>query len=194
MYATFAVTTLLLQRKRKRRQADVNLRFWRAGMTLAIAAGVAWVVASAPVALPASFAVTVGVLAIVGAALSLLNGMLYRIVPFLAWFHLFSRAGASPAVPHLKQYLGAATQRRHFALHVASLALLLAASLRPHVFAHVAALAFAASALALRGRDTNCVRCGRVFAPRSLRVSSAVWFVASCHVDARRFRPSASRP
>jgi hypothetical protein len=74
--------------------------------------------------------------------------MLYLIVPFLELFHLFSRAGASPAVPHLKQYLGAAAQRRHFALHVASLALLLAASLRPHVFAHVAALAFAASALA----------------------------------------------
>ena len=148
LYAAFAATTLILQRKRKRRQADFNLRFWRAGMTLAIAAAVAWVVASAPVPLPPSFPVTVGVLAIVGAAVSLVAGMLYRIVPFLAWFHLFARAGASPAVPHLKQYLGDAAQRRHFVLHAASLALLLAATLRPHAFAHVAALAFAASALA----------------------------------------------
>jgi hypothetical protein len=148
MYVGFAVTTLLLQRQRRRRQFDVNLLFWRAGMMLTAVAAIGWVAASLPVPLPAWFAVTAGVLAVAGAALSLVNGMLYRIVPFLAWFHLFSRAGASPAVPHLKQYLGAAAQRRHFVLHVASLALLLAASLRPHVFAQVAALAFAASALA----------------------------------------------
>ncbi|HEX8013351.1 MAG TPA: hypothetical protein VF814_20895 [Casimicrobiaceae bacterium] len=146
LYATFAATTLRLQRRRRRRQLDVNVLFWRAGMLCAIGAVLGWIV-SLSSELPSGFTVAVGVLAVVGAALSLVNGMLYRIVPFLAWFHLYTRAGASPHVPHLKDYLADGLQRRQLWLHIASIALLVAATLWPPALARVAAVVLAASAL-----------------------------------------------
>jgi hypothetical protein len=73
--------------------------------------------------------------------------MLYRIVPFLAWFHLYSLAGASPYVPNLKDYLAESRQRGQLWLHLAAIVLLVAAAFVPDVLARVAALAFVASAI-----------------------------------------------
>ena len=44
-----------------------------------------------------SYGMLLGVLMIVGFAMSVINGMLYKIVPFLVWFHLQSRRGPSGA-------------------------------------------------------------------------------------------------
>lgn len=147
LYAWFAVVTLRLQRRRRRRQRDVNLLFWRTAMLCAIAAVLAWFATELVPDVPPSVALLVGVLALVGAALSVVNGMLYRIVPFLAWFHLYSRAGASPYVPHLKDYLAESRQRRQLALHVASIALLAAAAAWPEALARAGAAVFAVSAM-----------------------------------------------
>jgi hypothetical protein len=144
-YAAFAAATLRLQAKRRRRQFDVNLLFWRTGMACAIAAALVWV-ATLAVDLPPAFTVALGVLAIAGAALSIVDGMLYRIVPFLAWYHLYARAGPSPYVPHLKDYLAETSQRRQLWLHVTATAMLLAATAWPELLARPAAVALAASA------------------------------------------------
>ena len=146
LYVTFATLTLRVQSRRRRRQRDANLLFWRAGMLFIIVASLAFVASAAAVA-PPRLAVVVGLLALGGGALSLVNGMLYRIVPFLAWFHLYTLAGASPYVPNLKDYLAESRQRRQLALHAAAIVLLVAAALAPNALAHVAALAFVASAV-----------------------------------------------
>ena len=138
LYAAFAATTLWLQAKRRRRQPDLNLFFWRAGLACAIAAGALWFWDS-------SSAMLVGVLVIAGALLSVVTGMLYKIVPFLAWLHLQARPGGQ--APNVREYLPERKQRRQLWLHLGSLALLAAAALAPRPFAYPAALVFAASAL-----------------------------------------------
>jgi len=149
LYVVFAATTLGLQQRRLRRQPSPTLWFWRAGMLCAIAAALLWIGASMLADPPPGLAVLLGVLAIVGAALSLINGMLYKIVPFLAWFHLQASGGAGRQVPHVKQYLADRLQQRQLWLHLAALALMIAAVIRPAAFAQGAALAFGASALQL---------------------------------------------
>lgn len=149
LYVLFAATTLGLQQRRLRRQPSPTLSFWRVGMLCTIAAALLWTGAAMLGEPPAALAVLLGVLAIVGAALSLINGMLYKIMPFLAWFHLQASGGAGRQVPHVKHYLGDDLQQRQLWLHLAALALMIAAVIRPAVFAQAAALVFGASALQL---------------------------------------------
>ncbi len=127
-YATFALITLGLQRQRRRRLADVTLDFWRVGMLSLVAAAVAWAARLIAIeAFPDAFDVFLGTLAIVGVALSVINGMLYKIAPFLVWFHLQTQRAGRTAVPHMKKILGDAPQRLQFRAHIVALALLLAA-------------------------------------------------------------------
>ncbi len=149
LYAVFAAITLGLQQRRLRRQPSPTLSFWRAGMLCTIVAALAWTGASLLAEPPPRLAVLLGVLAIVGAALSLINGMLYKIVPFLAWFHLQASGGAGRQVPHVKHYLADNPQQRQLRLHLAALALMIAAVAWPAIFARAAALVFGASALQL---------------------------------------------
>jgi hypothetical protein len=59
------------------------------------------------------------------------TGMLYKIVPFLAWFHLQARLGFKPGQPSMRDYLPEARARGQFRLYLAALACLLAAPFLP---------------------------------------------------------------
>jgi hypothetical protein len=99
-------------------------------------------------AAPPALDAAIGVLALGGFAVSVIDGMLYKIVPFLAWFHLQAAIGPKRA-PHVKKLLPDAAQRLHFAVHAAAVALLLAALAWPESFVYPAALTLAVSAVAL---------------------------------------------
>ncbi|MCZ7565468.1 MAG: hypothetical protein M5U08_18150 [Burkholderiales bacterium] len=150
-YVAFALVTLDLQRKRRRRQADVTLDFWRVGMASLLVAALCWAaLLLAPDRVPAGFDVFLGVVAVAGVALSVINGMLYKIAPFLSWFHLQTTVAGRASVPHMRKILAEAAQRAQFRAHLAALALLLAAPWWP-VLAYPGGLALAASmALLLR--------------------------------------------
>jgi len=147
-YALFAVTTLVLQHRRRRRLPDATTAFWQLGMACALAACVGWAARLGMPDAPPSVDVAIGVLALAGFAVSVIDGMLYKIVPFLAWFHLQASVGPKRA-PHMKKILSDETQRVHFGLHAAAVALLLAAVAWPEPLARIAGLALAVSAAAL---------------------------------------------
>ena len=75
-----------------------------------------------------------GVLFIGGFAVSVVNGMLYKIVPFLAWFHLQAqlqvRAGS---IPTMKDMIAERGMRWQFRLHFAAVGLLAAAAWWPQL-------------------------------------------------------------
>jgi len=64
---------------------------------------------------------------LLGFALSLIQGMLYKIVPFLVWFHLF-RGGITTGIPNMKNIIPEPWMWRHLWLHGGTL---LAALLAP---------------------------------------------------------------
>jgi hypothetical protein len=122
----FAVATLKMQSKRRRRVADATLSFFRMGMLALLCAAL---FALASLFFPAidRLVTLSAVLFILGFAMSLINGMLYKIVPFLVWFHLF-RGGVKRGVPNMKEIIPELWMWRHLWLHRGTL---LAALLAP---------------------------------------------------------------
>ncbi len=126
----FAAVTLRLQTRRKRKLRDVTLDYWRLGMLCLIAA-VPLAVAHALIGLTDAWAVFTGLLFLIGFAVSVVNGMLYKILPFMAWFHLQASVGFKPGQPSMRDYLPEARARGQYHLHLAALAVLLAAPFLP---------------------------------------------------------------
>lgn len=115
----FAMVTLDLQRRRRRRVADATLSFFRLGMLALLGAAL---LAMATPWLPASnhLETLTVMIFLLGFAMSVMHGMLYKIVPFLIWFHLF-RGGIKTGVPNMKEIIAERWMWRHLWLHRATL-------------------------------------------------------------------------
>lgn len=152
--AVFALITLRLLARRRRQIGDASVDFWRLGMAaLALAAALAAASALAPPAPAGGLALAASLLYLLGFALSVVNGMLYKIVPFLVWLHLQQRLSARIEVrhhivlPNMKSILPEPRCRRQFTLHLVALAVLLAAVLLPALLRPAALLWLADFAL-----------------------------------------------
>jgi hypothetical protein len=111
----FAAATLWLQSKRRRRVADATLSFFRLGMTAMLCAALLSLVTLYFPAID-HLGTLSAMLFLLGFAMSLIHGMLYKIVPFLVWFHLF-RGGVKRGVPNMKEIIPEAWMWRHLWLH-----------------------------------------------------------------------------
>jgi hypothetical protein len=126
LLALFALVTLDLQRRRRRKIGDATLWYWRLGL-LCLLAAVMLVIAPMMVPDVASdhLEVLAGLCFLLGFASSMVNGMLLKIVPFLAWFHAQAQAGLRQVTPiSMKHYFPDAAARHHFLVHLGALALL----------------------------------------------------------------------
>ena len=159
---TYAVATLWLQSRRRRRQTDPTFVYWRGAMLSLLAFALSWLVFEALPQLGANLRAPLwlGVLVIPGVFLSVITGMLYKIMPFLNWLHLQQQGGTVTTSPNMKQMIPEGAMRGQMRLHFAALALLLAAVLWP-ALALPAGLAFSASCLWL---EWNLVGAARVYA------------------------------
>lgn len=150
-FGLFAVATLRLQHRRRRRVPDVTLAFWRVGMASLLAAIAAWVLAQiAPgLAERLQYGLVLGMLMIFGFAFSVINGMLYKIVPFLIWLHLnarrFAAGKAGGRVPNMKEVIPEPRMRLQFRTQMLALALLCTTPWWPEVLIYPAALALTVS-------------------------------------------------
>ena len=144
----FALTTLRLQQRRKRKIQDATLWFWRLGMAIvliSVAAGGAYLVGVPGAEL------LFGVSAVVLFPLTVISGMAYKIAPFLVWLHLHTRAFNQGAVgvkvPNMKEVISEKAARRHFWVHLATSVTLTGATLFPALLARPAGALLTVTAL-----------------------------------------------
>jgi len=162
-FGAFAATTLRLQWQRRRKQSDVTLLFWRFGMAclllaLVLLLGAAGQVLPAPARLQI-YNFALAFLFIAGFAVSVVSGMLYKIVPFLIWFHLQSQLMGVAKVPNMKQIMPEKGMRRQMWLHFAAVPVLVLSAFWPPLI-YPAALLFGASMILL---EINLLSAFRIY-------------------------------
>ncbi|MCP5196202.1 MAG: hypothetical protein H6974_05385 [Gammaproteobacteria bacterium] len=143
----FAVGTLMLLGRRQRKIGDPTLSYWRVSMvSLLVGAVLALLMRFVPAwATAPRMELLMGVALIFGFAVMVINGMLYKIVPFLAWFHLQAQLLGRGRPPNMKMLLPEARICRQFWASLSALWLLLAAIFYPFPFTYPAALALGMS-------------------------------------------------
>jgi hypothetical protein len=171
--SAFAITTLHLQQRRRRKSLDATLLFFRTAMLSLLAV---FLSALAFMLLPAwqgepRGALWIGLLGIVGVFVSAINGMLYKIVPFLSWLHLQNLCGLRALPPTMHQMIPEKRMHWQFRLYLAAYALLCAAVWAPQL-AKAAGLLFCGSCLFLEANLLKAVGVYRDFKAR-IRASAA---------------------
>ena len=143
----FCGLTLRLQAQRRRARIDATCRYWQFGLSAGIWACLMLLTAAIVPTLadldpwPFLFATAL----IMGGLVSFIVGMLYKIVPFLAWLHL-QNLGKGPA-PTMNKLLAEAPVLAQFKAHVVSVLLLAGAAWQPGWLARPAGVALALSQL-----------------------------------------------
>lgn len=81
-----------------------------------------------------AYPLLLGIVFIGGFAVSVVNGMLYKIVPFLAWFHLQSQLQArAGSIPTMKDMIDERWMRGQFRLHLIACVLLVGVPFWPRL-------------------------------------------------------------
>ena len=146
----FAAVTLGLQAKSRRAEPDTTAHYWRLAMFCTLLAATLWTALPlvdrlAADQLQARLVFALGTLALLGVLVSVISGMLYKILPFLCWLHLQQEglAAGIAKTPHMGVFLAESAMRRQYFWHLAAVAGLLAGIALP------VALKFAGAALTL---------------------------------------------
>ena len=142
---TFAVATLWLQHKRRRRLPDVTLYFWRLAMLSLLACVAMGMASSAGFGNSLRIELLLGAWMIIGFASSAIHGMLYKIVPFLAWLHLHETHNIQQGLPTMKEIMPDMHTLPHLWMHGASLVLVSIAIIHPGFWVYPAAASIALS-------------------------------------------------
>ena len=141
----FAALTLRLQSKRRRARADATYRYWQLGLgSIIFALFLLLTAALWPAAGDIDgWAPGIGILLLAGGFLPFIAGMLYKILPFLAWLHLQNCGMARVPAPAMNKLLPDAETDRQVRVYFAAFALLLGAVVFPGWLARPAGLLFA---------------------------------------------------
>ncbi len=126
-------TKLLLQRKK--RLADAGLYFWLTGLgALALSVFVFNYAYYSGVDL----SVYIGFIFLGGFVYSIINGMLFKIVPFLVWLHLNKKrafkGGSLSSVPTMNEVISRKKMLRQYYLHILALLFTLFSFFVPDIF------------------------------------------------------------
>ena len=189
----FAGATLFLLKHRKRPKGDTTMRFWYTSMASLVAAVALWALHAAMPQLldQRAYSFLLGALMIVGFGYSVVNGMLYKIVPFLVWYHLQSRmTGGCIKVPNVKKILPDEVADKQFYAHLAVLGCAIAAALAPTLFAHATGLALAFSSAWLW---RNLIGAAKVYRSVSAADAAATAAAAAASIGDDPQRPGDSR-
>ncbi|WP_301100286.1 hypothetical protein [Propionivibrio sp.] len=141
--ALFAGVTLHIQRRSKRARFDATQYYWRGAMISALAASAVWLLARTVTNVgewPA-WPLLCGILVLFGGFMSVIIGMLYKIVPFLLWLHLQNQGRGRMPAPNMKKIISERDMDHQMLAHLGSCTLLLLAVFWPAVFVYPAGIA-----------------------------------------------------
>ena len=136
----FVFLTIQKLQQRKRKLKDITVYFYMTSMIFLAIGSIYWLTMSF-FELPTNL---LGVLFGLGFIVSLMNGMLYKIVPFLTWFHL--NAQGIFEIPTIREMVPIKNMQTQFILHVTTtLTLFVGLSLNHHIIIKFAILLFIVS-------------------------------------------------
>ncbi len=123
--ASYGAVTLHLHARRRRKVSDTSFLFFRLAMLSLLL-----LLLSALMPLfgdDERITVWLGVLALFGVFFSVINGMLYKIMPFINWLQLQRHYGMQALPPTMNQMLAESQMRAQFRVHLVTLTVLLSA-------------------------------------------------------------------
>ncbi len=145
--ALFAGATLILQRRSRRPRFDTSQHCWRVAMLCILMAGGVWLAAMLVPVVDEwpGWPLLCGVFLMFGGFVSVITGMLYKIVPFLVWLHLQNLGKGVLTAPNMKKIIDEKSMRRQMLAHFAAGVMLLLAVFAPEWFARPAGMLVALS-------------------------------------------------
>lgn len=162
----YAAVTVYLLGKRRRKRFDITAWFWRVGMIcLMLGAGINVYGYFGGALAGANISILSGLFLLPGFAVSIINGMLYKIVPFLVWLNLRMpmimgklKPGTKFYTPNIHEVIDMRPMKLQFMFHVTGLLLLVASAFLKGFLIYVAATAILASNLLLLVNLSHAVR------------------------------------
>lgn len=142
LLAVFSCYSLYLLSKSRRKEPDITTWYWLISLASLAVCSILYV---APGIDEGKRALVLGILFIAGFAMSAVNGMLYKIVPFLLWYHLSAKGIRREAVPKVNAWIAPRAAKGQYWVHAAALAALCLSVEAPGL-ARAAGLLFAADA------------------------------------------------
>lgn len=138
-----ALVTFHLQRQSRRASTDAIGQLWYVAMASTLLAATLWAAGRmlAQWQPGNQWPLIVGALALFGGFLSVMTGMLYKIVPFMVWMHLQNLSAGRMLAPNIKKVLPQRAIDLQTRAHWVSLVLLGGAVCWPVVFTYPAGLA-----------------------------------------------------
>ena len=139
-FGSFSLFTLIQLNRRKRKLPDYSLWFWRTSMISLFVFSITLIVYPFQGNSSSKWTIGLPLLFIAGFAYTLVNGMLYKIVPFLTWFHLSNRGIFN--IPTMKGVVTDGQIKIQFYFHLSFLVLIAFAILSAHRIAFYLAFIF----------------------------------------------------
>ncbi|MDD2652811.1 MAG: hypothetical protein PHX44_07160 [Sulfurimonas sp.] len=116
LFMVFAIMAWLKVSARRRKVSDITIWYWKSAAVFMTVGTVAWVVNDF---FDEKYTVFVSILVGGGFIFSVMSGMLYKIVPFLVWFHLNAKGYMS--IPTMNDMINKKATKWQFALFIFSL-------------------------------------------------------------------------
>lgn len=152
-FVLFCIHALNSLNHRRRPVFDVTLWYWKLSLYFFMFSMLNWMF------VPQDSYFLLAVMVGLGFLFSLLQGMVYKIIPFLAWFHLSSKGHM--VMPTMREMISEDMIKLHFFIYVSSLFFFIIAPFLNEVFLFIAALLFIVSNIIFL---LNCIIGARKYA------------------------------
>ena len=159
LFMAFIGITLQLLLQRKKRLADASLYFWMFGLLMLAASLLLLLYAQLG---HTALLIPVAILFLLGFVLSIINAMVYKILPFLVWLHLHQQHAlprkVEREIPSMNEIIPPKNTVYQLYLHMAGVTCLLLAVFYPSIFFYPALVLLCASWLLLEALLVRALR------------------------------------